>query len=98
LRVQTSFYLPRKFLDEGDTARAILMLSVAATIDPSDPRISYDLAAAHARAGEPASALRDLRRAVDQGFRRFEALDADPDFDSLRKDPAFREWLDKARI
>jgi len=97
LRVQTAFYLPRRFLDTGDWARAVLLLSVAAEIDPDAPSIYYDRAAAHARAGEPGPALADLQRAVDRGFRRFDALESDPDFARLRETAAFRDWLTQAK-
>ena len=100
LRVQTAFYLPRRFLEAGDWARAVLLLSVAAEIDPDAPAIYYDRAAAHSRAGEPGPALADLQRAVDRGFRRFDALESDPDFARLRETEAFRDWLRlaKARV
>ncbi|MEP6994552.1 MAG: tetratricopeptide repeat protein, partial [Acidobacteriota bacterium] len=98
LRAQTAFYLPRRFLEQGDAPRAILMLSVAAEIDPDEPDVYYGLAAAHARAGSDAAALADLQRAVQRGFRRFEALETDPDFARLRESPAFQKWLAKARI
>jgi len=98
LRVQTSFYLPRKLLDAGDTARAVLMLSVAAEIDPDAPSIYYDRAAAHARAGETGPSLADLQRAVERGFRDFAALEADPDFARVRGTEAFQKWLAKARV
>jgi predicted esterase len=97
LRVQTGFYLPQRFMDAGDFRRAVLMLSLAAEIDPDAPSVYYDRAAAHARAGEPGPALADLQRAVDRGFRRFDALEADPDFARLRETPAFHKWLTDAR-
>ncbi|HEY2796630.1 MAG TPA: hypothetical protein VGK26_01960 [Thermoanaerobaculia bacterium] len=97
LRVQTAFYLPRRLLEAGDWARAVLMLSVAAEIDPDAPSVYYDRAAAHARGGESGPALADLQRAVDRGFRRFDALEADPDFARLRETTAFREWLTAAK-
>jgi predicted esterase len=97
LRVQTSFYLPRRFLDVQDHPRALLALAVAAEIDPDDPSVSYNLAAAFARTGDAPRALRELKRAVDRGFRRFDALGSDPDFATLRESAAFRKWLSEVR-
>lgn len=97
LRVQTSYYLPNRFLDNGDSGRALLMLSVAEAIDPGNPRITYNRAAAHARAGQSGPALADLQRAVDQGFRAFDTLETDPDFSRLRESEAYRKWLAQAR-
>jgi tetratricopeptide (TPR) repeat protein len=97
LRVQTSYYLPNHYLDTGDFGRALLMLSVAEAIDPNSPRVSYNRAAAHARAGQSAAALADLQRAVDEGFRAFDALETDPDFSRLRESDAYRKWIAQAR-
>lgn len=97
LRVQTSFYMPRSFLDRRDYPAAFLLLAVAAEIDPEDPLSYYNLAAAAARAGELSRAIKDLQRAVDRGFRDWDSLEKDPDFAKLRGDPRFRRWLGDAR-
>jgi predicted esterase len=97
LRVETSFYLPEDLLARGDAAHARLLLSVAAEIDPDDPRIDYNLAGADARTGQTRRARRELERAVEKGFHRFDLLEQDPDFASLRTDPEFQKWLSVAR-
>ncbi len=93
LRVETSFYLPDDLLARGDPAHARLMLQVAAEIDPDNPLSDYNLAAADARTGQKGRAKRELESAVEKGFRRFELLDQDADFASLRSDPDFSKWL-----
>lgn len=93
LRVETSFYLPEDLLERGDAAHARLMLQVAAEIDPDNPLTDYNLAAADARTGQKGRAKRELESAVEKGFRRFELLDQDPDFASLRSDPDSSKWL-----
>jgi len=97
LRVETSFYLPEGLLARGDAAHARLMLAVAAEIDPDDPRVDYNLASLEARSGRAQKARRELERAVAKGFRRFDLLDQDPDFTSLRADPDFQKWLAQTR-
>jgi predicted esterase len=97
LRVETSFYLPEELAGRGDAAHARLMLAVAAQIDPDDPGIDYNLASVDARSGQKARARRDLERAVEKGFRRFDRLEEDPDFAALRADPDFRSWLAATR-
>ena len=93
LRVQTSFYVPEKFLAKNDAPRALLALSIAAEIDPDDPYVYYNLACAAARTGQIPRTLKELDRAIAKGFRRLELIDTDPDFASVRSDPAFRRWL-----
>jgi predicted esterase len=97
LRVEAGFYLPRDLLARGDYPHARLALAIAVEIDPDDPRVYYNLASADARSGQGRRARRELDRAIEKGFRRFEALDEDPDFAALRADPEFREWLARAR-
>lgn len=97
LRVLTSFYLPEEMFDRRDSTRARLMLSVAAEIDPDSPYVYYNLAAAAARTGDASRAIKDLERAVEKGFTRFELVDEDTDFASVRGDESFRKWLAAAR-
>ncbi len=93
LRAQTGFYLPEEMLDRKDPTRARLLLLVRAEIDPDNPIVYYNVAACAARAGDAARALKDLETAVSRGFRRFELIDEDTDFDPVRQDEAFRRWL-----
>jgi predicted esterase len=93
LRAQTSFYMPEGFLAANDLARARFVLLVAAEIDPGSPRVSYRLASVDARSGQNARAIAELQQAVEEGFRDFGRLEADPDFASLRGDAAFGRWL-----
>lgn len=97
LRAQAGFYMPETFLERGDLTRARVALGVAAAIDPQNPAGDYNLACASARSGDVPLALKDLDRAVGKGFRNFEAIDTDPDFDKVRADPRFQKWLQEAR-
>jgi len=56
-----------------------------------------DLAALYALRGEPAKAVASLAKAVDLGLARPEELEFDPDFESLRALPEFRELLKRPR-
>ena len=84
LGAQTAFYLPREEEWAGNFKGAALLLSVAETIRPDEPRITYHLAADLARSGNTGEALRALERSVRMGFRDLERLQRDSDFDSLR--------------
>jgi predicted esterase len=97
LRAQTGFYLPERFLERGDLARARLVLGVAAAINPGNPVGDYNLACASARSGDVPLALKDLDRAVQKGFHDFQMIDTDPDFEKIRADPRFQKWLQDAR-
>ena len=91
LGVQTSYYLPKKFMDEKRYDRAVFVLSIAAEIEPESPRVWYNRAAAYARKGDRKKALADLRQAVERGWKDAAALDKDPDFEALRQEAGYKE-------
>ena len=97
LRAQTGFYLPEEMLFRRDTTRARALLLVRAEIDPENPLVYYNVACIPARSGDAARAIKDLEHAVEKGFKRFELIDTDTDFDPIRQDEAFRKWLAAAR-
>jgi len=61
----------------------------AQNTDVRDPEKKYYWAALLAKAGYDAAALRLLRNAVESSYLCHEAMDKDPLFDSIRKDPEF---------
>ena len=97
LRAQTGFYLPDEMFYRRDTARGRALLLVRAEIDPDNPLVWYNVGAYSARSGDTARAIRDLDHAVEKGFRQFEIIDTDTDFDPIRDDETFRKWLAAAR-
>jgi Zn-dependent protease len=60
-------------------------------------RVAYNLACAHARAGQVGVALDWLDRAAELGFADAGLLDSDPDLDALRDDARFRSLRDRLR-
>jgi tetratricopeptide (TPR) repeat protein len=60
---------------------------------PTDPLAHYNLACSYALLKRPEHALKILRRAVELGYRDFRYMRQDPDLDSVRRDPRFRQLL-----
>ncbi len=60
---------------------------------PTDPLAHYNLACSYALLRRPEQALKILRRAVELGYRDFRYMRQDPDLDSIRHDPRFRQLL-----
>jgi tetratricopeptide (TPR) repeat protein len=58
---------------------------------PRDPRVRYNLACSCALLGRKEEALQRLREAHELGFDDLGLLRRDPDLDSLREDPRYRE-------
>ena len=76
---------------------AVTSLSVAARIKPDEPGVHYNLGCARARAGDVASAVAALRRAVELGFADAELMASDPDLERLRDKPDFQGLLEEMR-
>lgn len=94
LAVQTSFYVPRELMAQGDWRRAILLLQVAVTVDPKSAFAHWQLARAHARGGARREALAALERAVELGLPLPRGrVESEADLSSLRADPAFERIL-----
>lgn len=75
--VQTAFYLPERFNQEGSFGRSAFVLSVAAEIRPEKPAVWIALARAQAKAGRRGDARRTLQRALEKGGDAG-AIKADP--------------------
>jgi eukaryotic-like serine/threonine-protein kinase len=61
--------------------------------EPKEAINSYFLSAAYAGKGDKEKALATLQRTLNFGYRDFAAIQASPNFASLRDDPRFRELI-----
>ena len=75
--------------NKGDYQEALKVLHQAADIHPQSEHVLYCIAAASARAGETAAALRALRSAIVANSANRAQARADSDFDPLRDDEEF---------
>jgi serine/threonine protein kinase/Flp pilus assembly protein TadD len=60
-------------------------------IDPNDAGIQYNVACLFALEGEKTRAIQSLEAAVRAGFAHRDWVEKDPDLDSVRDDPRFKE-------
>ncbi|HYE16347.1 MAG TPA: tetratricopeptide repeat protein, partial [Pyrinomonadaceae bacterium] len=86
--------LAQQLIKQGDTeaARAQLTDKVRDAA-AADHDIAYWLATAHAMLGEPDEALRWLERAIDLGNENRTWFESDPNWETLRDHPRFRELM-----
>lgn len=73
---------------------AIKALNEQATLQPSNHVVYYNLACAHARAGNRADAIANLRRSIELGFIDRRQLTTDPDLEAIRTEPDYRAIVD----
>jgi tetratricopeptide (TPR) repeat protein len=93
---QASFYLMQQLFARREYALAAAVLGVAVEIHPERWDGWYNLAAAHARAGNRRQALDALEKSIAAGFHDPKHLGSDEDFASLRDDPRFQKALASA--
>jgi len=98
LSVQTSFYLPRQYLEHRDSRRAQLCVAIAAEVNPQRSWAAwYNFACLQAQAGDKKAALASLRTAVDRGFHDVALVERDPDLDTLREQEGYRKLVDELK-
>ena len=62
-------------------------------INPNDLIILYNAACFYALLDDKTIAIETLKKAIDNGYRNFEYIKHDPDFNSLREEPEFIKLL-----
>jgi predicted esterase len=93
--VITSFYQPRYYIDRGDGERALIVLDVAAMIDPASPRLCLHRALAWSLLERMTEAMRELVCARQAGVLTTSVL-ADHAFDKIRRNREFAALVREA--
>jgi len=86
-RLGTSQVQQKKYAD------AVKSLARGIEIGGGTPVDFYNLACAHALAGQPDAALDNVERAIGAGFRKRAQYESDPDLASLRELPRFKALM-----
>lgn len=74
-------------------AGAPTKLEIAALLKPKNPRLFYELALAHARAGNKSKAISALGRAIENGFTDVAKIEQDPAFEPLRNESGYKKLV-----
>lgn len=104
MNLGTGYYGLRKYKEMGDEYDTALKLdgniltehSTGGTIVQTrgaDAKFYFYLGKSLARVGRPDEAIRDLRRAFEEGFKDEKLLAEDPDFQKISQNPAYLELI-----
>lgn len=76
-------------MQQGKLDDAEQALNNARARDSNQPLVYYNLSVLRLRQGRTDDALKELRTSFEYGFRAFDAMAKDPDFNGVRNDPRF---------
>lgn len=79
---------------QGRIADGLRMDRKLVKLQPTNATAHYNLACSLALSKRKSDALRELRQAVQLGYRDFDWMQQDPDLEGLKKDPEFQALLD----
>lgn len=85
------------YASRGDFDKAIADLNEAARLMPGRCYPFCNLACVYAEKGDASLAMQNLQKAFDLGYRDFEEIESEHDFDSLRHDARFIELIKSAK-
>jgi tetratricopeptide (TPR) repeat protein len=83
------------YLRLGDFEKSKIYLQKAMNLRPEDSRPYYNMACTYAKMRETEGAIALLKQAVAKGFKDFEWMRRDPDLESVRNDPRFRNLTER---
>jgi tetratricopeptide (TPR) repeat protein len=79
---------------QGRIADGLRMDRKLVKLQPKNPTAHYNLACSLALSKRKTDALRELREAVQLGYRDFDWMQQDPDLEALKQHPDFRALLE----
>jgi len=90
-----NLYLGVAYHDLKKYDSAITYTTKAILINPKENLSYYYLAQSFAKNNKPEDALRYLEQALQRGYNLYEFIVVDPDFNSIRKYPAYKAMMKK---
>ena len=79
----------------GDKEAGLHWAERALEIDPTDAGVQYNVACLYSLEAQADRAIACLESAVEAGFGHRDWIEQDPDLDSLREHPGFKDLLSR---
>ena len=83
--------LSTAYLNTKQFESSLKTLNTLESINPRHPLLHYNFACYYSLLGNISMGIKSLRQAVTNGFKNHRILKTDPDIESLRQDPRFKE-------
>lgn len=88
---------PSSMVDIGEQEDGKHWIEKALQLRPNDPPAIMNAICFYAKAGMKKEALELLEKAVDKGFGKKDWIERDPDYDSLRDEPRFKQLMSRLK-
>jgi tetratricopeptide (TPR) repeat protein len=92
---RANYHIAFAYLLLKNYPKSIHYFEIARRINPKDQFTLYNLACAYALSGKKDQALDVLEAAMEAGFDDVKHINEDPDLESLRDDPRYRQLLER---
>ena len=83
--------LSTAYLGKKQFNSSLKTLNTLESINPRHPLLHYNFACYYALLGNITMGIESLKQAISNGFKNHRILKTDPDIESLRQDPQFKE-------
>ena len=83
--------LSTAYLGKKQFKSSLKTLNTLESINPRHPLLHYNFACYYALLGNITMGIESLKQAISNGFKNHRILKTDPDIESLRQDPQFKE-------
>jgi tetratricopeptide (TPR) repeat protein len=82
---------------KGEFEKAIADFDEAIRLEPNFAAVYYNRACCYSLQGKPDQAIESLEQAFRLGYANFELLRKDPELNSIRDDPRFKNLVNKGK-
>lgn len=95
--IQALSCLGDAYTDKGFYEEGLEIDKRLVKLKPEDPYVHYNFACSLSLTGDVANALKELKKAVLLGYKDFSYIVEDPDLESVRKHPLFKDFFNKLK-
>jgi len=89
---EATINLSTAYMKNSNYDKALETLKIGMLLDSKNPDIHYNYACYYSLTGQPKRSLEMLKAAIHFGFNKLDQIEIDPDLQTLRQSPEFKNW------